>query len=173
VSRPAAVKRLRPEPAPPRSRWWRLIIPFTVGLVLSAGYVVFVSPSSVRGNRVEVVIPQGAAQLARFGLPLPTIPEGMTFRAGDTLVVRNQDWVGHRIGPFFVPAGTSLAVPLDRPGTLSYSCTFLPGRSLGIVVRPADRLSLVRSILFFGMPVGVALSVIVHLQSRRRRGGIA
>lgn len=117
---------------------------------------------------MDVVIPRGAAQLARFGLPPPAIPEGMTFRVGDTLIVRNEDAVGHLVGPFFVPTGTSLAIPLRQPGTLRYTCTFLPGRTLGIVVQPAVRTDRLRPLVVFGVPLAVVLGVLLHRLTPRR-----
>ncbi|MDQ7850455.1 MAG: hypothetical protein QN152_13585 [Armatimonadota bacterium] len=154
-----------------RRRWW-LVVPFAGGMLLTALFVgasaVMLSPTTIRSPRhVEVVIPAGAAQMVERGEWIPGIPSEIVFVTGDVLTVRNQDRVAHQAGPFWVPAGTSLNVPLNRPTVLRYACSFLATGRLGLEVRPRiGPVTLVWHTVALGVPVGVGLSVVFFVVSQ-------
>jgi hypothetical protein len=149
-----------------------LVVPFISGLLLTALFVVasavLLSPGTVRSpRRVEIVIPPGAAQMVRRGEWIPTIPSEVVLVTGDVLTVRNQDRVAHQAGPFWVPAQTSLIVPLNRAATLRYACSFNASGWLGLEVLPRIGPGTVLwHTVALGVPVGVGLSVVFSIVSR-------
>ncbi len=76
-------------------------------------------------QRVQLIIPPGTAQKVAQGAAPPGIPNDMTFVLGDTLVVVNQDDVDHRLGPLWIPAGTSASLNLGREQDYVLECSFL------------------------------------------------
>jgi hypothetical protein len=96
-----------------------------------------------------------------------SIPAKWVFVAGDELVFRNEDLADHNVGPFWIPAGTTITIPLERASTYSYLCTVHPGGSIGLEVQPRN--SWTRTLtptLLLGVPIGGVLAVVVRLASR-------
>ncbi|MBI5052663.1 MAG: hypothetical protein HZB52_05300 [Chloroflexi bacterium] len=117
--------------------------------------------------RIEYVIPSGAAQRIANGEALPTIPAKAVFVAGDRLVFRNEDQTDHRVGPFWIPSGSTLTIPLERASSISYLCTVHPSGTIDLDVRPQNSawLMLIPT-LALGIPLGGVLTVIVRVVSR-------
>lgn len=113
-------------------------------------------------RQIELVIPRGTAQRVAAGEAVPSIPADWVFVEGDVLLLRNADEVNHSIGPFWVPAGTTLRIPFDSPGTLSFLCTIHPRKFIGVAVKPrADPLMKVVTVLMLGLPIAGMLSIAV------------
>lgn len=125
-----------------RRRLWRwLLAVFGAGLLLSLGlnalvWAILPVENDRAPQRVELVIPRGTAQRVAAGEAVPSIPANFVFVVGDTLVIRNEDEVAHQVGPFWIPAGTSVSQLLGGTTKLTYSCTVRPERSIGLEVRP-------------------------------------
>jgi hypothetical protein len=83
---------------------------------------------------ITLVIPAGTAARIANGEAEPSIPETMSFVIGDTLAVKNEDSVPHRLGPVWVPAGSTGSLVLKDANSYSYSCSFTPSRYLGLDV---------------------------------------
>jgi hypothetical protein len=86
---------------------------------------------------VTLVIPAGTAERIANGGSEPSIPGTMSFVIGDTLAVKNEDSVPHRLGPVWVPAGATGSLVLKDANSYSYSCSFTPSQYLGIDVGQA------------------------------------
>ncbi len=84
---------------------------------------------------LQLVIPDGTAQLVVNGESSPTIPEEMVFVVGDVLEVINEDSADHQLGPIWVPPGSTGRLVLEDANKYSYSCSFAPSRYLGVDVR--------------------------------------
>jgi len=111
-------------------------------------------------QRIELVIPAGTADQIASGQAVPSIPTGMVFVVGDTLVVKNEDTASHQLGPIWVPAGTSASLSLDTANQYSYECSFEPNRYIGLDVRSRVTLATrIVAILFAGIPTGAILAV--------------
>ena len=111
-------------------------------------------------QRIELVIPAGTADQIASGQVVPSIPTGMVFVVGDTLVVKNEDTASHQLGPIWVPAGTSASLSLDTANQYSYECSFEPNRYIGLDVRSRVTLATrIVAILFAGIPTGAILAV--------------
>ncbi len=153
-----------------RRREW--LVPFLagplfIGIISVLGWFIFTGGMTRGPMRIELVIPAGAAKRIAAGEALPGIPAKAIFVAGDVLVLRNEDAVNHQLGPFWIPAGTTLTVPLERPSTLNYLCTIHPSGTIGLEVLPQHslRLTLIPTLLL-GVPLGSILGVIARIMSR-------
>ncbi len=122
-------------------------------------------------QRIEFVIPQGTAQRVQAGEAVPSIPAKSVFVIGDVLVIRNEDVANHQLGPFWIPAKSTLSVPLNQAQSFSYLCTIHPSGSIGLEVRPRDSLLLTFIPTFaMGLPLGIALVIIARVLSRLEVG---
>lgn len=107
-------------------------------------------------QQIELVIPRGTAELIERGEETPAILKEITFVAGDILIVRNQDIASHQLGPIWVPPGSSGVLTLDSPNSYQLSCSFQPGRIMGIDVRPGLTTWIrLQGALSIGVPSGV------------------
>lgn len=144
-----------------------LIGPTVVGALSLSAWAILGGGVLRPSQRIEFVIPAGAAQRVQAGETIPSIPANSVFVVGDVLALRNEDVVNHQMGPFWIPAGTTITIPLDRPSTFNYLCTIHPSGNIGLEVRPSDSLLLTLvPTLVLGLPMGVVLSLILRVVSR-------
>jgi hypothetical protein len=139
----------------------------TFGMILGIIIAGVVSEVSFRliGDRtsraaqvVELVIPAGASEKVALGQSV--LPNEQNFVVGDTLVVKNEDTIGHVLGPMFIPAGSSASLKLDQAENLSYTCSFQPTKVFGLTVHEALTISTrVQGILLSGIPMGFLLAL--------------
>jgi hypothetical protein len=107
---------------------------------------------------IELIIPAGTASRLAAGQQTLSLPEKMTFLQGDTLEVKNEDNVPHQLGPIWVPPGTSGKLKLGEPNLYSYSCSFEPGKYLGLDVRSGvDAFTQIEGIVSIALPTGMLL----------------
>ncbi len=142
----------------------RLFISLAVGLILGAAIseipFIFLRETARPPQEIALVIPPGAAEQVARGEQPPSIPTDMVFVVGDTLVVRNDDAVDHKLGPLWIPANSSARLPLGRVESLAYECTFQPGNYFGLDVRePLTIGTRLYGILFAGIPMGVLIAL--------------
>ena len=137
----------------------RLAVVTGISLVL----VLFFSESAflMQKDRVEnrppevitLTIPDGAAEQIGQGISISSIPEEMIFVLGDVLEVRNEDHVTHRLGPMYIPAGTTATLPLNEADNQLLNCSFQATSYLGLDVRqPTTILTRFLAMLAAGPP---------------------
>lgn len=114
-------------------------------------------------QEVELVIPAGTADRVAQGEAVPALPDEMTFVVGDVLVVRNQDAVGHELGPVLVAPGSSARLPMEQAEHFALSCSFQPSRYLGLEVREASTLSIRVLAILYAVPPTVVMFFIYSL----------
>ena len=142
----------------------RIVISLLLGVVLAAitteaSYQVL-KRENREPQRVELVIPAGAAQSIANGKTPPGIPDDMTFVVGDTFVVINQDEVDHQLGPLWIPAGTSASLNLDTEENFVLECSFQSTKIFGLdVLQPVTIGTRLTGILFAGFPLGALFAV--------------
>jgi len=95
----------------------RIIISLLIGIALGAAIselsFVFLHETARPPKDVFLTIPAGtAAQVARGEQP-PSIPQDMIFVVGDTLVMKNEDNVDHKLGQLWIPANSTARLPLN------------------------------------------------------------
>ncbi len=143
----------------------RILLSILLGFSLSTaiteiGYYVFKTPQDRGPQNVELVIPAGTADRVAHGEASPSIPSNMNFVVGDTLVVKNQDVVSHKLGPLFIPAGSSASLHLDTVSSYAYSCSFSPTQYIGLnVVEATDWSTRLTGFLFGGVPMSALFAV--------------
>ena len=143
----------------------RFAISIALGIVLAIGIneftFFFMKSDAGRGpQRIELVIPAGTADLIAKGQPSPSIPANMVFVTGDTLVVKNQDVANHRLGPLFIPSGTSASLVLNEANVFTYQCSFQTTQVFGLDVQePVTSSTRIYGILFAGLPLGMMLGI--------------
>lgn len=176
----------RPEPAACRLATLRRVAP-AAGLVagIVAGIVLSVAATAAGGGLgargpelVLVAIAPGTAERISRGEATSPIPSDLRLRAGDTLVVRNDDSVVHGFGGYRIPPGTILTLPLATADRGRFVCTFHPSGSLALdVAEPPSPLGMATTSLLVGLPLGfllAGLSVLLgRLEAPEARPGTA
>jgi len=155
----------------------RLVITISLGIIIAIGIneftFLFMKSESGRGpGKMELIIPAGTADRISKGESNPSIPTNMIFVAGDTLVIKNEDQVDHRLGALFIPTGTSASLTLDDANNFSYQCSFQTSQVFGLNVQePVTSSTRMYGILISGVPLGVMFAiyslVIWPLKSRK------
>lgn len=87
-------------------------------------------------DQFELLVPAGTAERIQAGLPVPSLPDNMSFVEGDVILVKNEDLVSHQLGPIWVPAGSTGKLTLENPNSYTLTCSFQPSQRLGLEVRP-------------------------------------
>lgn len=82
------------------------------------------------------VIPEGTMGRALAGGAPQIFPESLTVRVGDSITIVNNDTEDQTIGPYEVPAGTTVRQRFASPGILEGACLFSPGGSFQLRVIP-------------------------------------
>lgn len=158
-----------------------VIISLVAGIAISALFTelsfAFLRQSNDRvPETISLTIPAGTAAKVALGQKPPSIPDDMTFVVGDTLVVYNDDFADHTLGPLFIPAGTKATITFDKAEQMSYACSFTPVKFLGMEVKEPLTLSTrILGILSAGVPMGVlfALYVVFAIAPEQKRNQAA
>jgi len=79
--------------------------------------------SEQSGETIRLVIPAGTTKLLQQGGSSDAIPEKITGRVGDTLVVVNRDEATQFIAGYSVSSGQTLKIPLRRSGSYVTNCS--------------------------------------------------
>ena len=143
----------------------RFLIALLIGIVISIGIneftFLYLKSEAGRGpQRIELVIPNGTADRVAKGEPNPSIPTNMVFVVGDTLVIKNQDVVDHRLGPLFIPSDSSAILTLNDANNFSYQCSFQSTNVFGLDVQePVTSSVRLYGILIAGLPLGLMLGM--------------
>jgi len=141
-----------------------------VGLLVSEVTFLFLRETARAPKSIEILIPEGTAELVALGQQPPTLPQDMTFVAGDVLIVKNQDLVDHQLGPLWIPAGASARLELGEARNFAFECSFQPDKSIDLDVREALTLSTrLYGILYTGIPLGVLIALYSFIMPARKR----
>jgi len=150
-----------------------MLLGLAFGWVLSEASFKFLDNKETverESQRVEIVIPYGAAKQVEDGVYNRSIPTDMIFIEGDLLIVKNEDVVAHQLGPLWIPPSTSSVLSLDRADRYSYECSFQPTNYMGLDVRPRVSGNVrFQALLAIALPTGMMLAVYSYLIPVRRR----
>jgi mono/diheme cytochrome c family protein len=75
---------------------------------------------------VEIDIPRGTAEQIAQGADISVIPELITLREGDSIVLINRDIEGHRVGGLYASANSTVTARFSEAGSYSYLCSVHP-----------------------------------------------
>lgn len=142
----------------------RVLIAIVLGLIIGAAIseitFVFLKETARPPQEIVLTIPAGSAARAARGEQPPGIPASLSFVAGDSLVVQNEDSVDHQLGPLWIPAGASASLELASVDNYAYACSFQPGKYMGLTVHePLTWITRLKGIAFTGLPLGVLLAL--------------
>lgn len=137
-----------------------MLIGLLLGVVISEIPFIFLQETARPPSEITLVIPNGTAELIERGEQPPTIPENMSFVVGDTLIVKNEDVLDHKLGPLWIPANSSAQLSLDQEESFAYECSFQPGKYLGLQVnQPLTTATRIYGMLYVGLPLGIMLAL--------------
>ena len=138
-----------------------MVLGFLIAIVINEYTFLFMKSDAGRGPQtVELVIPAGTAERVAQGQTNPALPDKMIFVQGDTLAVKNEDSVTHKLGPLVIPPGTSASLVLSGSDLLTFTCTFQPTQYFGLDIRePVTAGTRVTGIMFAGVPLTVLFAI--------------
>lgn len=143
-----------------------------VGVLLSVAWAVGTGGFDRRDPEVVLVaIPAGTAERIARGETTSPIPANLRLQSGDTLVVRNDDVVGHAFGGYAIAPGTILSLPVGSADRGRFVCSFHPSGTLALdVVEPPSPGGIVVTGLLVGLPLGLLLGGLSVLVGRLEPG---
>jgi hypothetical protein len=140
----------------------RLLISLAIGMAsgvaISEISFIFLHETTRPPQEVVLTIPLGTAEQVARGEQPPSIPQNMIFVIGDTLVVKNEDSVDHKLGQLWIPANSSAQLPLNQEESFAFECTFQPGKYFGLDVHEPLTLSTrLFGISYTGLPMAILI----------------
>jgi len=105
-------------------------------LVAAAGYVLLGSDAddARTGETVYLNIPANTSDLLDQGREVTEIPDQLTGKVGDTLVIRNRDRATQVVAGYPISSGQTLKIPLNRAGNYETSCSAHRDDSIRMVI---------------------------------------
>jgi len=153
---------------------YSLLVGFLLGAVISEVPFIFLRETARAPREITLLIPRGTAEQVARGEQPPTIPENMAFVVGDTLTVKNEDTVDHKLGPLWIPANSSAQLSLDTEESFAYECSFQPGKYLGLDVNePVTIGTRIYGIIYAGLPLGVLISLYSLVMPTKKKENVA
>lgn len=137
-----------------------MLIGIAVGAVVSEVPFLFMRETARPPREVVLAIPAGTADQVARGEQPPSIPKGMIFVVGDTLVMKNEDNVDHKLGQLWIPANSTARLALNEEQNMAFECSFQPGNYFGLDVRQSLTWSTrIYGILYAGLPLGILIAL--------------
>lgn len=137
-----------------------IVLALLVGALVSEVPFLFLQETARAPREIVLTIPPGTAEQVARGEQPPSIPVNMTFVVGDTLVVRNEDSVDHKLGPLWIPANSSAQLSLDQEESFAYECTFQPEQYFGLDVHESLTTGTrVYGILYIALPMAILITL--------------
>jgi hypothetical protein len=137
-----------------------MLIGIAVGAVVSEVPFLFIRETARPPREVVLTIPVGTADQVARGEQPPSIPKDMIFVVGDTLVMKNEDNVDHKLGQLWIPANSTARLALNEEQNMAFECSFQPGNYFGLDVRQSLTWSTrIYGILYAGLPLGILIAL--------------
>ena len=137
-----------------------MLIGIALGLVISEISFIFLQETARPPEEIVLTIPAGTAEKVARGEQPPSIPQDMVFVVGDTLVVKNDDHVDHKLGELWIPANSSAQLSLNEVQNMAFECSFQAGNYFGLEVRQSLTLGTrIYGVLYAGIPLGILIAV--------------
>jgi hypothetical protein len=153
---------------------YSLLIGLLLGVVISEVPFIFLRETARAPKEITLLIPEGTAEQVARGEQPPTIPENMAFVVGDTLTVKNEDAVDHKLGPLWIPANSSAQLSLDEEESFAYECSFQPGKYLGLDVNePVTIGTRIYGSIYAGLPLGILIALYSLVMPSKKKENVA
>jgi hypothetical protein len=155
----------------------RILYSMLIGLLLGAAIselpFIFLRETTRPPKEITLVVPNGTADEVARGQQPPGIPENMAFVVGDTLIVKNEDSVDHKLGPLWIPANSTAQLSLDQEGSLAYECSFQAKQYFGIDVKePLTSATRIYGIIYVGLPLGILIALYASVMPSRKKQNV-
>jgi hypothetical protein len=151
-----------------------VILGLVMGVLITEVPFLFLRETARAPMEVILTIPKGTADLVARGEQPPSIPAGMTFVVGDTLVVENEDSVDHKLGTLWIPANSSARLPLTTKESLAFECSFQPDSIFGLdIYEPLTVSTRILGILSTGLPLAILFalySLVIPVKTKEHAG---
>ena len=139
-----------------------MLIGIAIGVAISEFSFIFLRETARPPQEVTLTIPAGTAEKVARGEQPPSIPQDMVFVVGDTLVVKNEDDVDHKLGQLWIPASSSAQLALNEEQNMAFECSFQPGNYFGLDVRQSLTFG---TRIYGGLYAGIPLGILILLYS--------
>ena len=137
-----------------------LLMGLLMGVAISEIPFLFLQETARPPQEITLVVPAGTAEQVARGEQPPTIPENMSFVVGDTLIIKNEDSVDHKLGQLWIPANSSAQLSLSQEESFAFECSFQPDNYFGLDVNlPLTIGTRIYGVLYVGIPLGVLISL--------------
>lgn len=135
-----------------------MLIGVAIGALISEVSFIFLRETARPPREVILIIPAGTAEHVTRGVQPPSIPKDMVFVVGDTLVVKNEDNVDHKLGQLWIPANSTAQLALNEEQNMAFECSFQPGNYFGLDVRQSLTWGTrIYGVLYAGVPLGILI----------------
>lgn len=135
-----------------------MLIGVAIGALISEVSFIFLRETARPPREVILIIPAGTAEHVARGVQPPSIPKDMVFVVGDTLVVKNEDNVDHKLGQLWIPANSTAQLALNEEQNMAFECSFQPGNYFGLDVRQSLTWGTrIYGVLYAGVPLGILI----------------
>lgn len=149
---------------------YSMLVGLLLGAVISEVPFLFLQENARPPKDVVLVIPNGTAEQVARGEQPPSIPDNMVFVVGDTLIVKNEDSVDHKLGSLWIPKNSSAQLSLDEKESFAYECSFQPGNYFGLDVQESLTIGTrIYGIVYAGLPLGVLISLYSLVMPARKK----
>jgi hypothetical protein len=137
-----------------------MLIGIAIGVLISEVSFLFLQETARPPRQVVLTIPAGTVEQVARGEQPPAIPKDMIFVVGDTLVMKNEDSVDHKLGELWIPANSTAQLALNEEQNMAFECSFQAGNYFGLDVRQSltwgTRLY---GVLYAGVPLGILIAL--------------
>ena len=137
-----------------------MLIGIAIGVLISEVSFIFLQETARPPQEMVLTIPAGTAEQVARGEQPPSIPKDMIFVVGDTLVMKNEDSVDHKLGELWIPANSTAQLALNEEQNMAFECSFQAGNYFGLDVRQSltwgTRLY---GVLYAGVPLSILLAL--------------
>jgi hypothetical protein len=150
-----------------------ILLGLLIGVTVSEIPFLFLRETARSPREIVLTIPAGTSTQVARGEQPPSIPENMMFVVGDTLVVRNEDSVDHKLGPLWIPANSSAQLSLDQEENLAYECSFQPGNYFGLDVRqPLTPRTRLYGIFYVALPMMILIALYSFVLAPKKKENV-
>jgi len=137
-----------------------MLLGIALGALISEVSFIFLQETARPPQEVILTIPAGTSEQVARGEQPPSIPKDMIFVVGDTLVMRNDDSVDHKLGELWIPANSTAQLSLNEEQNMAFECSFQAGNYFGLDVRQSLTWGTrVYGVLYMGLPLGILIAL--------------
>jgi hypothetical protein len=150
-----------------------MLLGIAIGVLISVVSFLFLQETARPPQEIVLTIPSGTAEQVARGEQPPSIPKDMIFVVGDTLVMKNEDSVDHKLGELWIPANSTAQLALNEEQNMAFECSFQAGNYFGLDVRQSltwgTRLY---GVLYAGVPLGILIALYSFVISPKKKENV-